>query len=297
VSVGTFVAIVLALVAAATYAVAAVLQQRVASTTDQADSMRLRLFVRLARNRLWVLATLLEVASYGIQATALYFGPLTLVAPLAGLDLVFALPLIAKSRRVSLSLRHWGSAACVVGGVAIFLAVSPPSRGIPSPPFLSWIPLLAAVIALLLIGMTAIRHCDGLIRAGILAAVAGVEFGVVAALSKSFVDEIGRLGLGALAEWQPYTLAVFGILATLLAQSAYQSGSLAVSLPIIDTVEPISSVAIGATLFQENLASRVPLLALQLIAAAVAVLGIIAIDRSVLVREPPAAADRRAQAH
>jgi hypothetical protein len=287
--VGTLTAIVLALTAAATYAVAAVLQQRVASTADKADSMRLRLFVRLARNRLWVLATLLEVASYGLQATALYFGPLTLVAPLAGLDLVFALPLIASSRRASLSLREWASAGCVVGGVAIFLAVSPPSAGIPSPPFLSWLPLLAAVVGLLLIGMVAIRRSDGLIRAGTLAAMAGVEFGIVAALSKSFVDEIGRLGLGALAEWQPYMLAVFGILGTLLAQSAYQAGSLAVSLPIIDTVEPISSVAIGATLFQEKLASSVPLLSAQLLGAAVAVLGIVAIDRSVLVREPPTA--------
>ena len=111
---------------------------------------------------------------------------------------------------------------------------------------------------------------------------------MVAALSKSFVDEVGRLGVGALAEWQPYTLAVFGILGTLLAQSAYQAGSLAVSLPTIDTVEPITSVAIGATLFQERLASSVPLLSAQLLGAAVAVLGILAIDRSALAREPPA---------
>ena len=193
---GTLAAIVLALAAAATYAVAAVLQQRVASTTDQVDSMRLRLFVQLARNRLWVVATVLEVASYGIQATALYFGPLTLVAPLAGLDLVFALPLIARSRRVPLSLRDWASAACVVGGVAIFLTVSPPSRGIASPPFQSWVPLLAAVVGLLLIGMIVVGRSGGLIRAGILAAMAGVEFGVVAALSKSFVDEIGRPDFG-----------------------------------------------------------------------------------------------------
>ncbi len=280
-------AVVLALAAAATYAVAAVVQQRVASTTDKGDSMKPRLLVHLARQRTWVMATALEVVSYALQATALFFGPLTLVAPLAGLDLVFALPMIARSRRISLSLPNWAGAGCVVGGVALFLAVSPPSAGITSPPFLSWVPLFTAVGGLLIIGMFAVRRSTGLVRAGVLAGIGAVEFGVVAALSKSFVSEIGRLHWGVMAEWQPYALLVFGVLGTLLAQSAYQAGSLAVSLPIIDTLEPISAVVIGATLFDESLASSPLLLSAQLLGAVLAIVGIVVIDRSQLVREPP----------
>jgi len=283
----TLAAVVLALAAAATYAVAAVVQQRVASRTDKGDSMRPRLLVHLARQRTWVMATLLEVVSYALQATALFFGPLTLVAPLAGLDLVFALPMIARSRQVSLSLPNWAGVGCVVGGVALFLAVSPPSAGITTPPFLSWVPLFTAVGGLLIIGMFAVRRSTGLVRAGVLAAIGAVEFGVVAALSKSFVSEIGRLHWGVMGEWQPYALAAFGVLGTLLAQSAYQAGSLAVSLPIIDTVEPISAVVIGATLFDESLASSPLLLSAQLLGAALAIVGIVVIDRSRLVREPP----------
>jgi hypothetical protein len=282
----TLASVLFALAAAASYAVAAVAQQRSAMAADPADSMRLRLLVRLARERRWVLATLLEVLSFGFQATALYFGPLVLVAPIAGLDLLFALPMIARSRRIKLSLRNWAGAGCVAGGVATFLAVSLPSGGVGSPPFLDWVPLFGVVAGVLVMGVFVVRRSSGLVRTGTLAAIGAVEFGVVAALSKSFVDEIGRLGWAALGEWQPYALLLVGVLGTLLSQSAYQAGSLAVSLPIIDTVEPISSVAIGATLFHEQLASSPLLLSAQLLGAAVAVVGIVVIDRSSLVRGP-----------
>jgi hypothetical protein len=284
--VGTLASVLFALAAAASYAVAAVIQQRAASATERSDSMRLRLFVRLARDRAWVMAALLEVGSYGFQATALYFGPLVLVAPIAGLDLLFALPLIARSRRVPLTVRNWAGAGCVALGIAMFLAISPPSAGIATPPFTAWVPLFIAVGAVLVIGVVATRHSPGMIRAGTLAAVGALEFGVVAALSKSVVDQIGRSGWQLLIGWQLYALAVVGILGMLLAQSAYQAGSLAASLPIIDTVEPISSVLIGALLFEEKLASDPLLLAAQLLGAAVAIAGIVITDRSPLVRDP-----------
>jgi hypothetical protein len=276
-----------ALSAAGSYAVAAVVQQRAAVSTPRADSMHLRLFARLARKPAWVAATLLEVISYGFQATALYFGPLVLVAPIAGLDLLFALPMIARGRRVALSLRHWAGAGCVAGGVAVFLAISPPSEGIASPPFRDWIPLLVAVVAILIIGVVATRRAADRIRAVTLAGIGAVEFGLVAALSKSVVDQLGNAGWRTLIGWQLYALATAGILGTLLAQSAFQAGSLAASLPVIDTVEPISGVLIGATLFHERLASHPALLAVQLLAAGLAIVGVIMIDRSQLVRDPP----------
>ncbi len=283
----TVASVLFALAAAATYAVAAVLQQRAASATDRADSMRLRLFARLIRQRGWILAVALEVVSYGCQATALYFGPILLVAPIAALDLLFALPMIARSRRVRLSLRTWAAAALVAGGVSTFLAVSPPSEGITSPPLAEWVVLFIVVGALLAIGVTATRRSPDRIRALTLAGIGAIEFGVVAALSKTVVGQLGRLGWAVFVHWQLYALAVFGILGTLLAQSAYQAGSLAASLPIVDTVEPISSVLLGAMLFHEKLASDPLLLTAQLAGAALAVVGIVIIDGSRLVRDGP----------
>jgi drug/metabolite transporter (DMT)-like permease len=284
----TLASVLLALGAAATYAVAAVLQQRAASATDRSDSMRLRLFARLLRQRGWILAVGLEVVSYACQATALYFGPLVLVAPIAGLDLLFALPLIARSRRVALSWPTWTAAALVAGGVATFLAVSPPSDGITSPPLAEWVALFIVVGGLLTIGVVATQRSSDRIRAMTLAGIGAIEFGVVAALSKTVVNQVGPLGWATFVHWPLYALAVFGILGTLLAQSAYQAGSLAASLPIVDTVEPISSVLLGAILFHEKLASSPLLLAAQLAGAALAVAGVVIIDRSRLVRDGPA---------
>ena len=38
-------------------------------------------------------------------------------------------------------------------------------------------------------------------------------------------------------------------------QNAFQAGALPVSLPVIDTIEPVSAVIIGATVFSEPLAT------------------------------------------
>ena len=283
----TVLAVLFALAAAATYAVAAVLQQRAARAVPREDTLHLRLLARLARQPWWVFATVLEVASFGFQATALYFGPLVLVAPLFALDLLFALPLIARSRRLRLTAYHWSAGAAVAGGIATFLAVAPTSEGATERPFRAWLPLLAVVCALLVVGAIALRRASDRVRAMTLGGVGAVEFGVVVALSKSVVHQLDADGWRVLAHWELYALAVFGILGTLLAQSAYQAGSLAASLPIIDTVEPISGVVIGATLFHERLAASPELLAVQLLAAGLAVLGIVLIDRSTLVRDQP----------
>jgi len=281
----TFLAVTFALCAAASYAVAAVLQQRAARAAPREDALRLRLLVRLAHEPWWVFATVLEVASFGFQATALYFGPLVLVAPIFALDLLFALPLIARSRRMRLTLRHWASGAGVAGGIATFLAVSPPSEGANERLFTAWAPLLVVVCSLLAVGAVALRRASDRVRAMTLGGVGAVEFGVVVALSKSVVHQLGDDGWRMFVHWELYALAVFGILGTLLAQSAYQAGSLAASLPIIDTVEPISGVIIGATLFSEKLATSAGLFAVQLLAAVLAIVGIVAIDRSTLVRD------------
>ncbi len=65
----------------------------------------------------------------------------------------------------------------------------------------------------------------------------------------------------------------------LLAQSSFQAGSLTVSLPIIDTLEPIGGVLMGAVVFQERLATSWAL-AVQGLGALAAVAGIVILGRS-----------------
>jgi drug/metabolite transporter (DMT)-like permease len=78
-----------------------------------------------------------------------------------------------------------------------------------------------------------------------------------------------------------FVVAVFG---ALFGQSAYGSGALSLSLPVIDTVEPVAAVTVGATVFGERLASSAPLQVLQLAGAALTVAGVAVLSRSSVVQ-------------
>jgi hypothetical protein len=124
----------------------------------------------------------------------------------------------------------------------------------------------------------------------LLAAAAAVIYGVLDALTKATVDMLPARGLGVLASWEPYGLAAAGILGGLFGQSAFNAGALALSLPVVDTVEPATAVVLAAAVFRESLARSPGQLAAQLAGAATAVAGIALLSHSSVVL----AEDRRA---
>jgi hypothetical protein len=91
-----------------------------------------------------------------------------------------------------------------------------------------------------------------------------------------------------LAHWQPWALVTLGIAGIALSTGAFQASTLSASLPIIDTVEPISGVVIGAFLFGERLAGSPGGLLVQLAAAGVAVAGIVMLGPALAATAAPA---------
>jgi hypothetical protein len=128
-----------------------------------------------------------------------------------------------------------------------------------------------------------------------LAAAAGALYGLSDAIIKSTVDMISADGAGVLLHWEPYTLIVTGILGALYGQSAFSAGALSLSLPVIDTVEPVCAVVIGATVFGEALASSPLNLAFQMAGAAAAVIGIAVLSSSTIVEAETQAAPEPAR--
>lgn len=241
----------------------AVVQHSAASGTA-GKLLSLRLLLSLARNPRWLAGVALGGLSFAIQALALAFGPLALVQPLAATDVLFALPMIAIARRYRLTGGDWLGAGAVAGGIALFLAVSPPSDGTRAPGLAAWAPVILAAGAFAAIaGMAAVR-ARGTAQVIWLAAGAGITYGVLDALTKSTVDLLADCGTPALLRWEPSALLAAGILGTLLSQSAFRAGTLSVSLPVTDTLEPISAVVIGAWVFGERLAASPGQLAAQL---------------------------------
>ena len=125
----TLIAVVAALGAACCFAAAAVMQHGPARSAG-GTTLSPALLLQLVRNPRWLAGVALGALSFAIQGLALAFGPLTLVQPLAATDVVFALPMIAVVHRYRLKRGDWFAVAAVAGGIALFLALTPPGGGI-----------------------------------------------------------------------------------------------------------------------------------------------------------------------
>jgi drug/metabolite transporter (DMT)-like permease len=284
---GIWIAVLAALGAACSFGIGVALQHRQAQLEH--GTAPLRLLGRLARRRRWLAGIALAVGAYGLQALALAFGPLALVAPLVATDLLFALPVAAMWERRRMRGRDWAGCALVGGSVAVFLLCAPAAvAGHGQAAAGDWL-LAAAVTGLIAAAaVTAAALSRATARAALLAVAVGVIFGMTAAVTLSMSRLLREDGFGAaLAHWQPWALLVLGVTGLVLSAAAYQAGALRASLPIMDTLEPVSGVLIGAAVFGEQLATSPAGLSLQLAAAAGAITGIVMLARS------PLAADSR----
>ena len=279
----TAIAVAGALAAACCFAIGSLMQQGVARQSGE-GILRLRLLLSLLRQPRWVSGFALGVGSFAIQGMALAFGPLTLVQPLAATDALFALPLIARRNRRRLTGQDAVGALTVTAGIAVFLAVSPPSTGRSAPASAAWVPVFAAAAALASGSAMAALRSRGQARVLWLATAAGAFYGLMDALTKSSVDILAASGDAVLVTWEPYALLAAAVLASLFGQSAFGAGALSLSPPVIDSVEPVTAVAIGAAIFGEHLAASTAHLAVQLAAGAVAVAGITILSRSSVVK-------------
>src|ERR1700757_2003320 len=94
-------AIIAALGAAVSFAVAAVLQQGWARPASQDKSLSLRLLADLLRRPKWLAGIAFLLTGFGLQALALSYGPVALVQPIIVTELAFAIPfgILRKHRR------------------------------------------------------------------------------------------------------------------------------------------------------------------------------------------------------
>src|SRR5215472_3543725 len=276
---GTVIAVLAALGAAGSFGVAAALQHQQAQLAPKSADLSIRLLARLAGRPLWLAGIVLAAVAYGLQALALAFGPLSLVAPIVATDLLFALPVAARYSR-PLRARDWLGCMLAAGGVAAFLAAAPPSSGRSDAPPRHWLLAFACVALACVLALSARRLTGGPARAALTAIAAGAVFGLTAAVTLSLSRLVRAVGPGGtLAHWQPWALLALGLAGLLLSANAFQAGALAASLPVMDTVEPVCGVLLGTLLFGERLAASPAGIGVQLAGAAAAVAGITLLGR------------------
>lgn len=272
-----------ALAAALCYAAGAVLQQHVAESAPTEHWMRPQLLLHLARHPRWLLGVAGDGGAYFFEVIALSLGGLIFVQPLLVSGLMFALPMAHVVSDQKMRQRDWVGAVTLVAGLLLFLVVAAPKEGRFNPPAVTWLVtagatlIPAAVFVLLALGPWDTR------RPELLGAAGGITFGFTTALTRTSA-ELFHEGLGTmLTSWQPYALVACGLITLLLAQSAFQAGPLAASLPAITVSDQISTVTIGWLAFQEPIRSDPLAIVLEVVGMAAMVVGIFILSRSPLV--------------
>jgi drug/metabolite transporter (DMT)-like permease len=266
------------------YALASVLQQRGAAAQPAENALRLSLLARLFQNRVWLLGLGCDVLGYVLQFVALGHGPLVVVQPLLVCGLLFALPMGAAWAGRRLRRTDWVGALLVCAGLAVFLLVASPADGTNDVRPIVWVVLLTTTggTAVLLVLLS--FHRPAWQRAVLLSASAGVIYGVSAALTKTSSHLLDAGVFHLVAHWQPYVLLVAAVGGMVVAQSAFQAGSLGASLPMMTVVDPVVSIVIGAVAFGESISSGAAAVFLEVIALIGMSGGVLLLARSEAVR-------------
>lgn len=246
-----------ALASALAYAVAMVLQQRSARTVPATASLRPDLVVELLRRRVWLAGIGCNLAAFGLRGLALSAGSLAVVQPVVLLGLLFALLIETRSERRALTSREAAGSLALVVGLATFVLAAAPGPGRTDVPAVDWLALAAVVGGAAGLAVAWASRLTGGRRAPGLALGAALLLALTTALTKQVADDVAAHGPGAATSWAPYALVAVGALAVLVTQSAFQAGPLRASLPVISVVEPLTSVLVGAWVFQEQLAASV----------------------------------------
>ncbi|MGA3489330.1 DMT family transporter [Micromonosporaceae bacterium DT55] len=277
------IAIPAALAAGACFALAGVFQQYEAASRPSSESLSWKLLIALAKRRLWLVGMVLALVSYGFQSLALAYGPLSLVQPLIISELIFAIPLSARMRRLRLGRREWiGSAAVAIGLVAA-IAAADPRHGTTTIPTDDWLMALGAATVISLGALAVSRRTAGSVRASFIALAAGIIMGTQSALLDATVTKMEQGAAAVFTAWQTYLLVFASIAGLLLIQSAYQAGPLSASAPVIDATEPAVAVTIGVVLFGETIRTGVLAGGVTIAGLLVLLAGIVLLDTSPLM--------------
>jgi drug/metabolite transporter (DMT)-like permease len=246
------VAATLALIAAFLFALAAALQQKGALNLPEV-SLNPKTLVALAGQTMWLLGTVALLSGYVFQAAALDRGRLSIIQPLLVTTVIFALPLGYFLTRQYVGLREIAGAAVIIVGLGLFAYFGDPASGKENAPGGEW--LIAVVVIGVLCGMAVAAGGRGGLstKAAGYGAASGMLFGLSAALTKPTLDWLHESVGTMLSHWEPYALAVAGVLGFVLQQVSLGTGRLAPSVATVSVANPIVSVLLGALLLDERL--------------------------------------------
>ena len=289
-------AVVAAFAAAFSFALGSALQQRVAGSTTPEEESHGSFFVRIAGHPSWLVGLLLSALAFALHAFALSRGDLALVQPIIVSGIVFAVVIRAALEHRFPPARTLVWLVITWAGLALFLAVRPPTADGPPRNGLGAV-LVGVGVLVALVGMLAAsRTRTPQVRGAVLAGVSGVLFGLVAGLVKLVLARFGD-GFGAvLGSWSLWALVVTGLWAVLLNQRAYQATRLSVTTPILNVAEVAVAIVFGLLVLGEDPGQSPQIVVGEVAGLALVLAGVIKLasaDGPAQAAEPAPAAEAR----
>ena len=213
--------------------------------------------VSMVRNPLWLVSLLADGGGAILQVLALRDGAISVVQPMLTLALVFALVMDHLSRRTPFSLREIGAALSLIGGLVLFLWASgatvprgPDAAGRRVPAIILGVSVTALVVVCLLVA----RRGNPPVKAASLGVAVAAIYACTAALIKTCTRILSHRGLDdLLLSWQLWLLLLAGGLGMVLTQMAFKADPLALSLPVIASLDPLFSLVVGRVVYVEKL--------------------------------------------
>jgi hypothetical protein len=282
--------IALGLAAAVLLGLGFVLQQRVACQAPPDDTLSLRLFADLIGKPVWLAGIGAMVSGQVLGALALGGGDgrMSLVEPLLTTNLLFALGfarLLSGQR-----LTRWESAGAIllVAGAAAFIVAAQPGSGIGMSEVRAGV--FAGIITVLVTLTVSLgRRATSTARAGLLAAGAGLLFGLQDGFTRAAMLVLDGGLVPLLESWLPYAVLAVAVSGLLLAQSAFEAAPLRASLPAITATEPVVGIAYGISVFGERMRTVPVWLALEVAGLIAMIAGVVVLTRSPMLapQAPP----------
>ena len=243
----------LALIAAFLFALAAALQQKGALNLPTVSLADPKSLARLAVQTMWLLGTVALVTGYVFQAAALDRGRLAIIQPLLVTTVIFALPLGYFLTSQHVGRREIMGALVIIAGLALFTYFGDPAGGKENASNAQWAIAIVALGALSAFLLTFGSRGGLSMKAAVYGTVAGILFGLSAALTKPTLDYLHESIGTMLSHWECYALAIAGVLGFVLQQVSLGTGRLAPSVATVSVANPVVGILLGILLLDERL--------------------------------------------
>lgn len=279
---------VVGVLAALSFGLGWVLQQRVAAHAALSELLSYRLVWHLMHHREWWLGIAAMICGQALGALALQLGPVALVEPLLSTNLLFAFLIAGALGRRRAQWREIGGALLLSAALGVFIAIGDPTG--PKHPTPAWGSGLIAVcviggLALLLVSVAKSKGMTHLAtEAMLLATAAGILYGLQDVSTQAALVSYDDHGLMFLIN-SPWAYIVIGSAASgiLMSQSAFRAARLDFSLPPTAVAEPIVGILLSLFILDDTLSVGVGPLIAEALCLVAMVAGVVIIGRSELL--------------